>query len=283
MPIDQAFLDGLIDVPRVGEDGVSAPAEVESKPEPAKEQPVQQAAEPAKEVKAEVPAESKAEEPDAYQLLESLFEEVKPAAQTKREEAKQPEKAVAKVDGKEVELKFDSSFLPQTDEDFDKIIASRGSFVEFQNKQFQALHNFYEAKIKAVLDQLPSVQAKAVEEAMQKASEFVPQHIQTQLSLQKMVDKFYDDNPNLVPIRKVVGQVANKISAAHPEWGYDQVFAETAKQANRVVGMLNLPQADPKKANGTGPKPAFAKTPSAGRKPAVERSGIQKDIDMLIS
>lgn len=281
MPIDQAFLDGLIDVPRVGEDGVSAPAEVESKPEPVKEQPVQQAAE---QVKSEVPSEAKAEEPDAYQLLESLFEEVKPAAQAKRAEAKEESKQVAqpaKVESSE--LKFDSSFLPQTDEDFDKIIASRGSFVEFQNKQFQALHNFYEAKIKAVLDQLPSVQAKAVEEAMQKASEFVPQHIQTQLSLQKMVDKFYDDNPNLVPIRKVVGQVANKISAAHPEWGYAQVFAETAKQANRVVGMLNLPQSDPKKANGTGPKPAFAKTPSAGRKPAVERSGIQKDIDMLIS
>ena len=281
MPIDQAFLDGLIDVPRVGEDGVSAPAEVESNPEPVKEQPVQQAAE---QVKSEVPSEIKAEEPDAYQLLESLFEEVKPAAQAKRAEAKEESKQVAqpaKVESSE--LKFDSSFLPQTDEDFDKIIASRGSFVEFQNKQFQALHNFYEAKIKAVLDQLPSVQAKAVEEAMQKASEFVPQHIQTQLSLQKMVDKFYDDNPNLVPIRKVVGQVANKISAAHPEWGYEQVFAETAKQATRVVGMLNLPQSDPKKANGTGPKPAFAKTPSAGRKPAVERTGIQKDIDMLIS
>ena len=281
MPIDQAFLDGLIDVPRVGEDGVSAPTEVESKPEPAKEQPVQQAAE---QVRSEVPSEAKAEEPDAYQFLESLFEEVKPVAQAKRAEAKEEAKQVAQpAKAESSELKFDSSFLPQTDEDFDKIIASRGSFVEYENKRTQALHNFYEAKIKAVLDQLPSVQAKAVEEAMQKASEFVPQHIQTQLSLQKIVDKFYDDNPNLVPIRKVVGQVANKISAAHPEWGYDQVFAETAKQANRVVGMLNLPQADPKKANGTGPKPAFAKTPSAGRKPAVERTGIQKDIDMLIS
>lgn len=279
--IDQAFLDGLINAPSTGADGVNAPEEgkqVELAVMEPKQVTESTVVDPVK-------ASEVAEEPDAYQLLESLFEEVKPAAKAEAKKEAFKERQVISNENKEVpsELKFDSSFLPQTDEDFDKIIASRGSFVDYENKRTQALHNFYEAKIKAVLDQLPSVQAKAVEEAMQKASEFVPQHIQTQLGLQKMVDQFYSDNPNLVPIRRVVGQVANKISAAHPEWGYDQVFAETAKQANRVVGMLNLPQQDPKKANGVGPKPAFAKTPSAGRKPAVERTGIQKDIDMLIS
>lgn len=281
MPIDQAFLDGLTDIPKVGEDGVNAP-EAGEEVKPAEAKPVQADSQKPAESKETAPAEKEEEEADPYKLLDALFEDVKPAAQQKKvEDPKQVEKPTEK---KEVpnELKFDSSFLPQSDEDFNKILASRADFLAFQNKFLTSMHSFYEAKIQGILSQLPVFQQKAVEEAMQRASQFVPIQVQEQLAMQKMVDQFYVDNQNLVPIRKLVGQIANKVQAAHPDWAYEKIFEETARQSNKLASALNLPHVQ--KPNGdASKKPAFAKVPGGGRKPAVEKTPLQKDIDMLIS
>lgn len=290
MPIDQDFLDGLTDIPKVGEDGVSAPeAGGEAKTVEAGGGGTSGGgpkAEPEKQTEGgnSVSVEKEEEETDPYKLLDALFEEVKPAARAEQKKAEEPKQAEKPTEKKEppAELKFDSSFLPQSDEDFDKILASRTNFLEFQNKFLASMHSFYEAKIQGVLSQMPAFQQRAVEEAMQRAAQFVPVQVQEQLTLQKMVDQFYVDNANLVPIRRLVGQVANKVQAAHPDWGYDKIFDETAKHANKLAQALNLPQVE--KANGaTTKKPAFAKVPGGGRKPAVEKTSLQKDIDLLIS
>lgn len=165
------------------------------------------------------------------------------------------------------------SWLISDDDAFTRVLSSRENF----NQHLQAVYN---AAIKNATDQAQQFAQRASEESLRKIGETVPNQIQHFITLNNMVRDFYKDNPELMPIRQQVGYLANAISTAHPDWSYDQVFAESAKQGKALLGLV----AQKTQANGgsTKPAPAFAKPAAARKAEPAPLSGLQKEINELL-
>jgi hypothetical protein len=227
-----------------------------------------------------------------YELLDSLFaeESKKPSDSDKLDTDKsnkpepvvQPKQELAATKSLLDEL---SSILPSDDDGYDKIISNRDGFVEFYKRLFTALDSYYRSAFDDRDKRFSQLKSEAVEDSIKAASGIVSERVRTELSLQRLVDKFYEDNPRLLPIRNVVGRIANKIAQEHPDWDYPKVFEETAKQSNLFMSSLSAVSSEGNKNGTDSPKrsPGFVDVRSKSRKPPADRTQLQKDIDMLIS
>ena len=65
--------------------------------------------------------------------------------------------------------------------------------------------------------------------------EIIMKHLQDTVNANKLVAKFYKDNPELKEHRLVIGSLANKIAAENPGLSSEEVFNLVAKQAKEVL------------------------------------------------
>jgi hypothetical protein len=122
------------------------------------------------------------------------------------------------------------------------------------------------------------VYVKAKTDAIEHSLRSLPQVVQPVIAQQAMVmeaaQKFYRDNPDLSKYRDFVQYCAQQIESAHPDWGFEQVFAETAKIARERLPMLKTSQ------RARVEKPKFAAGQKSTRnKPAKEKlSALELEI-----
>ena len=245
------------------------PAAVEPSVEPVAAEPTTEpiAAKTTEPVVAEPKAADPAvSEPDILAVLNQLGA----AAQQPFQQAAAAPTA-ATIDNKPAEQKA-AEWLLKDDDAFTRILSNRDAF----NAHLQTVYN---DAVKVALEQAAPQIQRANEESLRKVGETVPNQIQHYVTLNNMVRDFYKDNPELVPIRQQVGYLANAISTAHPEYNYEQIFAEASKQGKYLLSL-----AGQKAPNGAGakPAPAFAKPVAARRAEPAALSGLQKEINELI-
>lgn len=113
-----------------------------------------------------------------------------------------------------------------------------------------------------------------------------------QFDVRDYVRAFYDENKDLVPVKKTVGTVANEVQAEHPDWTISQIFEETATRTRKALGLkapvVEEPSGDGKdgqkqQKTEQGKKGSALPPGSKGRRNSgTETSGVQKQIAELI-
>jgi len=154
--------------------------------------------------------------------------------------------------------------------DFDDVMDNKDSFRKFVTKL-------------AV-----SIKTQAIEEGTQRALVSMPQvvsgAVQRQATLRDVANRFYKDNPELMPVKRYVAQVANQISAQNPELTLGDIMKKAAEQAYNTLGIVKAVE-DKAKKGATKPKaPALPGGTQAGGKRNVSApTGLQGEIDDFLN
>lgn len=153
------------------------------------------------------------------------------------------------------------------DVDFDAAVDTKEGFMELMGK------------VVAV------VQKQTTDQIMGSLPNAINTTVEHKTSMQKIHDDFYEANPELVGIKKYVGEVANGISTENPEWTVDKVLEESAKQVKTSLGIADLKKPsggspDGKKKSGKK-KPALPGSKTT-RKKTVKKSSLQSEIDEIL-
>lgn len=118
---------------------------------------------------------------------------------------------------------------------------------------------------------LNTVYAAAIEQANKSAyermltsiPEIITGHINRNAIVSNMVKEFYDNNPDLVSVKRTVGAIANDIHAQDPGKTLEEVFDAAAKQTRKVLG-LKIPKTKAEKSKNLD-NPGFVGKRSGGR------------------
>jgi hypothetical protein len=119
----------------------------------------------------------------------------------------------------------------------------------------------------------------ATQQALRSVPELVVGYITRHTAMNRMVDDFYKEHPDLVNVKQTVAAVANTVHSENSDWSVDKVFSETAKRTRKLLGLKK--QAEQVALRSQAKKPAFAKQRGA-RKEEPSISGLQKEINDLL-
>lgn len=106
----------------------------------------------------------------------------------------------------------------------------------------------------------------------------VPQTITSHMSMQQVREQFYQDNPELDPVRPYVANIASTVAAEQPEWGLQEVLTEAAKRAKAALNIREVPAI----LGGKGPSPTLPGSKGGGRKPAPQKTALQNELDEFL-
>ena len=107
---------------------------------------------------------------------------------------------------------------------------------------------------------------------------FVPQTITSHMSMQQVREQFYQDNPELNPVRPYVANIASTVAAEQPEWGLQEVLTEAAKRAKAALNIREVPKTVKE---DKGPAPTLPGS-KGGRKPTPQKTALQNELDELM-
>jgi hypothetical protein len=168
----------------------------------------------------------------------------------------------------DLETKTDQLKFISDDADIDELIGSREGLEAFAQKIYAQAVEAASTQIQTAYgSQLPNV---------------ITQQVQTQLDMTRGIEDFFSANPDLKVVRRTVGAVTDEVVAEHPDWGLVQVLEEAGKRTRGALGMQVLKQEKTKTKIKTS-APAFATNQTARRPNTDNRSGLQREIDSLIS
>ena len=105
------------------------------------------------------------------------------------------------------------------DQDLDAILSDKTQFNTFLSGVINSAMNTAVAQVHQGLPSAVSAQ------------------VQQQNGMQIVVDGFYKENADLLPVRKTVGTVSNAVAQEHPDFTLEQVFEETAKRTREMFGL----------------------------------------------
>jgi uncharacterized phage infection (PIP) family protein YhgE len=104
----------------------------------------------------------------------------------------------------------------------------------------------------AVMEESSKLTAERI---LQNLPSIMSQYVTNHMSMAKLAENFYAENPDLVSSSQTVASIANKIAAEHPEYTAEQVFDASAIEARKVLRLkATAPVTEPVKTT----KPAFA-------------------------
>jgi hypothetical protein len=150
------------------------------------------------------------------------------------------------------------------DKSIDDIIDSKEQLNDLLNQVYQkARVDAKEDAAKAILSALPELVSTQVKDVNDTAT---------------LVNDFFKVNDDLLYVRKTVSQVAAQVHAEKPELDIQGVFNEAANRTRTLLGIKRAVKNSVKKFDD----PAFV-DPNSVKKKVVASSGIQKEIDELIS
>lgn len=109
----------------------------------------------------------------------------------------------------------------------------------------------------------------------------IQQHVNQHLTMRELVDNFYQENQDLLSVRKTVGAIANEVSQEDPNLTIEQVFAEAAKRTREALG-IPAPS-NSQRDQRERPNLPSRRQPGNRRNGTNQLSGIAKEIDDLIT
>ena len=120
---------------------------------------------------------------------------------------------------------------------------------------------------------------KSQEDTLRAVPDIVKTNVATQAGLAKEVKKFYTDNADLEPFKKVVAAVYEELAAENPDWTIDKIFEEVGNETRNRLELhkkATEPKPDP------DPKPNFPKV-KGKRVPTTKpkTSDLLSDIDAM--
>lgn len=118
------------------------------------------------------------------------------------------------------------------------------------------------------------------EQALRDIPQMVQAHAAQTVDIRMKAKEFWDKNSDLEPFGDFVSMLANKVSVDNPNWGLDEVYAETAKTARERLKLLQQePAADGTPSNSPDlPAPRGARRPLSNE-PVLARE--EKEMDDL--
>lgn len=123
------------------------------------------------------------------------------------------------------------------------------------------------------------------EQAMREATQVASANASQLIKVQSAVSDFYRKNADLVPYKKYIGNVANRVQSEHPDWELDQVLGETEKRSRtdlRLAQKAQETESKRKKNPGFAPPPRGADR-RGGQKSNETLTPQQKQINELIA
>lgn len=137
-------------------------------------------------------------------------------------------------------------------------------------KEFNKLLNKVYAK--GVMDS----RNMASEKVLRSIPDIVKTNIETVTSLKKASDKFYEDNKDLAPFKKVVASVFEEVAAENPDRKFDQLLTQVATEARKRLELsrqaVQVPKDKPK-------APVLPKKKGTqARQSAPELKGIEAEL-----
>ena len=149
------------------------------------------------------------------------------------------------------------------DGDIDEVLSSK----ENLNKLLQGVYQ-------RGLSEASKLSAESI---MQSLPRIVTQYISQHIEMRDIVGKFYEENSDLIPVKRTVAAVANEIAAANPDLSTEEVFKRTAQQT-RVLLRLRDPSSNIPKPKSN---PALVGQ-KKGRNNIPALDGLAKEISELI-
>ena len=145
-----------------------------------------------------------------------------------------------------------AGFKLPADVDFDDVMNDKGTFEKVMNG---ALDGILQNLTTRILTSIPQT---------------VTQHVQQTLTLREVTEDFYKQNEDLRPVRKLVGSIADRIVTEKPEIKLNDLFAQSAEEARKVLGLTKKASATTvtvPSGGSTGKvlKPSFASTRGTAR------------------
>ena len=129
---------------------------------------------------------------------------------------------------------------------------------------------------------MKKVYAKALEDSrgMSNSAQINPDvvnQIQKQLLLTKGVDSYFENNPELLQVRKTVGVITDEVIREHQDWNLSQVLEEAGTRTRTLLGIKKTDSKKPGERN-----PALINKGSSRQKSADMRTDMQKEIDDIL-
>jgi hypothetical protein len=162
----------------------------------------------------------------------------------------------------------DQDFLK--DVDLDDVTRDSGSF----NK---LLNTIYKKAVESVRGEVK----KSREETIQSIPNIVTSNMELQKTLKELSDKFYNENKDLQPFKKVVGVVFEEIASQNPKLPYNEVLGKVGVETRKRLELKPIVVVpDVKDDDGPPPLPRVKK---GGRvtQPKTESNPIISQIDEM--
>ena len=129
---------------------------------------------------------------------------------------------------------------------------------------------------------LEDSQVGARESTLRAIPQMIVDQVQRQMVLREGITEFFKANEDLGVARRTMGALMNEVVGEHPEWNLKQVLDEAGTRTRKVLGLKKQTAVVGKK--GGDRNPALVDGGSSGRKKTSDqRSGLQKEIDDIIS
>lgn len=139
-------------------------------------------------------------------------------------------------------------------------------------KEFNKLLN--EIYAKAVKD----TKGTMTEGVLRSIPDIVKTNVFAITELKKASDKFYDDNKDLVPFKRVVSAVFEEVAAAKPDKKYDELLGEVATETRTRLELHKKTVEDDKTKHPNLPS---KRNQQRQRQTKPDLTGIEKEIDTM--
>ncbi len=134
---------------------------------------------------------------------------------------------------------------------------------------------------------LQRVHDKARESLIRDIPNLTTKAVDRQISLQRTIGQFYQDNPDLLEMQQYVGYTANRLQGENPNWPLEKLLEETEKEVRKTLKLTKkAKEVENARVEESGKRrPSFAQNSRGQRrspKPSDERTEMQKGIDQMI-
>jgi hypothetical protein len=95
--------------------------------------------------------------------------------------------------------------------------------------------------------------------------------VNKQIMISRAVSDFYTENQDLLPYSKFVQFVMKDVESKNPTKTYNEIFADTASECRKRLGMATTPVRQREQPANNGQKPAFAGSKRGTTRPAAQQ------------
>lgn len=188
--------------------------------------------------------------------------------------SKLAEKVVVKDEPKEKPPTTDPPIAEQEfvkDVDLDDITRDPSAF----NK---LLNSIYKKAVESVRGEV----RRSKEETIQVLPSIVTKNMELQKTLKEMSDKFYEDNKDLAPFKKVVGVVFEEISSQNPKAPLTEVLGKVGEETRKRLELKSVKGSKPPIKDADNPPP-LPRHKQGGRsaQPKPESNPVISQIDEM--